>query len=814
MRQVSFYLIVVFLMSGLSTGEVNAFVTSTGELYGTVTDEDGNPLIGATVTIQGTLTGVLTDKNGYFFITDLDDGSITVKVSFIGYQTRIVDIEFSGSYELNMIMEYSYVSAGEVVVSATRAGARTPQTYSGIDNETIEKLHTGRDIPFLLGMMPSVVETSEAGNGIGYTNMRIRGTDANRINVTMDGIPLNDPESQQVFWVNLPDIASSVDNIQIQRGVGTSSNGSASFGATVSLDTKLPEMEPSVSIISSLGSFSTSKLTLAAGSGLIKEHFAMQVRVSGLTSDGYVYRTGSDHKAAMVTAIYRKNSSLLKANVIYGKEHTGIGWWGNPAEMVDIDPRYNPAGEYYDESGDRHFYDNESDNYEQTHFQLSWNLGINDNLSLSTAAFYTIGEGYYEEYKDDDELTDYGIPNQMIGTLVVDETDLIRQKWMSNDYVGLIYSMKYSEGVLDAAIGGTVNYFGGDHYGKIIWTEQPVLENNNDYQWYFNRGNKGEASFYGKGEIMLGDKLSVYGDLQYRYVTYEMIGDDDDHRELDQKHEYLFFNPKAGIYYSVGSLSDLYLSFSVGNREPTRSDYKEAADDEEAMPAPERLYDTEMGYSFRGKKVSTSINLYAMIYDDQLVPTGELSNTGYSIMTNVDDSYRLGAEVSLGLQPFEFFRWNIGTTLSSNKILNFKEYYSDYDTEDWSVSYKSKELGSVDIAYSPGVICTSDMNFIILPSLELHLVGKYVGKQYFDNTMNNDRSLSPYFVSNLGVGWNPSFKRTKNVTVQFVVNNLFNNSYISNGYGGNWYEDGTENTWAYYFPQAGINFMFRLGIEL
>ena len=366
---------------------------------------------------------------------------------------------------------------------------------------------------------------------------------------------------------------------------------------------------------------------------------------------------------------------------------------------------------------------------------------------------------------------------------------------------GTIYSLKYKEGIFEGVIGGTVNYFSGDHFGKIIWTESAVSEADN-YQWYFNTGDKGEVSIYGKGEIMVSEALSIYGDVQYRFASYSMRGPDDDFKLLDQDHSFNFFNPKAGIYYTINDNQDIYLSFSIGNREPTRSDYKEAAGDESALPKPERLYDTELGYALKAKKVSANINLYAMLYDDQLVPTGELSNTGYSIMTNVDKSYRLGVEFNTGIKPWEFFAWNLGATLSSNKILDFVEYYVDYNTSDWSESYLSKELGKVDIVYSPNIIGTSDINFSLSNPLELHFVSKFVGRQYFDNTMSGDRMLEPYFVNNFNIDWNPDVKFAKGFSLQLALNNIFNNKYISNAYGGNWYEDGVENTWAYYFPQA------------
>jgi iron complex outermembrane receptor protein len=701
--------------------------------------------------------------------------------------------------------------AGEVIVSAIRAGGKTPLAYSTIDAELIRQSNTSQDIPFLLNMTPSLVETSEAGNGIGYTSLRIRGTDASRINVTIDGIPLNDPESQQVFWVDLPDLASSVDNIQIQRGVGTSSNGAGAFGGTVSIQTKSPENEPFAQVSSSAGSFRTFKNTVAAGTGFLADRFALHLRLSQLKSDGYIKRTGSDHKSAYISGILVAGRSRLKANIILGEEHTGIGWWGVPKEILPTDRRYNPAGEYSDEYGMTYFYDNESDNYTQDHYQLIYSSKISDDINFSTALHYTKGKGYYEEFKADRELSDYlPVPHINIGDTVISSTDLITRKWMSNDFYGLVWSLKYNKNRVEASIGGGGNYYAGDHFGKIIWMKYSNLEK--DYQWYMNTGIKAETSIYAKATYDLNDALSAYGDLQYRYISYNMSGRDDDWKDLGQKHNFSFFNPKAGLFWKISEKQNGWLSFSVAGREPTRADFKEAAGDPDATPKQEKLYDTEAGYSLKTKNLSLYGNAYLMYYHDQLVPTGELSSTGYSIMTNVGNSHRLGIELTAGLRPAVFLDWDINLTLSRNKISGFIESYTDYDTVTWQGNYRSKSLGTVDIAYSPSITATSDINFKVLKNLGIHFISKYVGRQYFDNTMSHERMIDPYFVNNLRISYEPVIRRLKSVEFQVVINNIFNTEYESNAYGGNWYEAGIEKTWSYYFPQAGTNVIFRTGI--
>jgi iron complex outermembrane receptor protein len=796
----------------IATSYANAYQNQGSVIKGTVTDASGSALTGATVTIDNTHYGIHTKADGSYTFSGLKDGSYTLRFSFVGYETEVREVDLKGAMIINVALSAKPYVMEEVLVNATRAGEHSPLAYSAISKEALKEQNTGQDMPYLLSLTPSLVETSEAGNGVGYTNLRIRGTDANRINVTIDGIPLNDPESQQVFWVDLPDLASSVENIQVQRGAGTSSNGSGAFGATISIQTISPENEPFAEVSSSVGSFNTVKNMVAAGTGLLGGRFSLQMRLSDLKSDGYVERTGSNHRSAFLTGIYRTEKSRLKVNLILGKEHTGIGWWGVPKDSLATNRRYNPSGEYTDESGIIHYYDNESDNYIQNHVQLIYNLKINNSLSLNTAIHYTKGKGYYEEYAEDQLLADYGLSSFLMGDSVISSTDLIRQKWMSNDFYGFVYSIRYQKNRLEAIAGGGMNLYLGDHFGRIIWMRD-AGNSEKDHQWYFNKARKGEVSIYGKINYSLSDKINIFGDLQYRHVMYKMSGIDDDLTDLGQEHRFGFFNPKAGIFYSITPKQDAYLSFSVANREPTREDYKEATGDPEATPKPETLYDTEAGYKLRYGKNSFGINLYGMIYKDQLVPTGELSNVGYSIMTNVDKSYRLGIETSAAISISDHIIWNVNLTLSRNKIINFVEYYTDYNTIDWSSQYLSKSVGMVDIAYSPSVIMASDLAFNIHRGIDLHLISKYVGKQYFDNTMNPERTIDPYFVNNLRIDLSPRFRNIKGMEIQFLINNIFNTMYENNAYGGNWYEDGVEKTWSYFFPQAGTNFMCRLDVK-
>jgi len=781
-------------------------------LRGKVTDLNGNPLPGASVTVAGTYNGVQTGADGIYSFNALKPGNYTIRFSFIGYETLSKGLTIVNDTLLDVQLKPKAVITDDVIISATRAGNQAPLAYTNVAGDILEKRNSGQDLPYLLGLTPSFIETSEAGNGIGYTSLRIRGTDASRINVTIDGIPLNDPESQQVFWVDLPDLASSVDNIQVQRGVGTSSNGAGAFGASINIQTRGIENEPFAEINSSAGSFGTFKNNITAGTGMLKDRFAFQMRYSDLRSNGFIERTGSEHNSAFMSALYRTGKSLLKANIILGKEHTGIGWWGVPEEMLAINRRYNPAGEYTDENGVTQYYDNESDNYTQNHYQLIYSLKLPGNLSLHSALHYTMGKGYYEEYKEDDSFLDYGLPPVTIGGATFTETDLIRRKWMSNNFYGFVYSLNYRNERIEASVGGGMNLYSGDHFGRIIWMRYPGAVER-DHQWYFNNGDKREASTYGKMSWSVSQKLSVFGDLQYRYIKYSLEGSDDDLKNIGQIHRFSFFNPKAGLFLTIASNQEAYLSFSVANREPTRTDFKEASGDNKATPHSERLFDTELGYKLRFEKSSFALNMYGMIYKDQLVPTGELSNVGYPIMTNVEKSYRAGAEIIAGFIPADFIGWDFSLTLSRNKIIDFTEYYIDYNTSDWSSVYKSRRLGTVDIAYSPSVIASSDLSIKLIPAIRLHFISKYVGKQYFDNTMNSERMLDPYFFNNMMIDFEPETKHLKGASLQLLVNNILDTKYESNAYGGNWFEDGVEKSWSYYFPQAGINFILKLGLK-
>ncbi|MCU0458641.1 MAG: TonB-dependent receptor [Bacteroidales bacterium] len=782
-----------------------------GVVTGRVTDESGLPLAGASVVIKALGSGIATDNEGMYTLRGLHDGSLNIRISFTGYEPFDTVVVLSGTAVVDASLREALFAAGEVIVRGSRAGTRTPMAHNTIGSEELRERDMTRDMPYLLSLTPSVVETSDAGTGIGYTSLRIRGTDASRINITLDGIPLNDSESQQVFWVDLPDLASSTGSIQVQRGVGTSTNGAGAFGASVNISTMTPPAEAGASAEMSYGSFNTSRLNAKGWTGMLGDRFSMMVRASQIRSDGYIDHSKADIRSAMVSGIWSAPSDMIRFNVITGSQKTGISWWGVPAEILPENRRYNPAGEYIDNDGVTTYYDNETDVYTQNHYHLFHTHLFPGRVSLNTGLHLTTGLGYYEEQKSDRDPEEYGIAEFLHYVPAVTETDMVQRKWLDNLFYGAVWSLIKDGTSTEWTLGGAINRYDGDHYGTILWMEHPG-NITPGYEWYRNNGLKDEASIYGKVNSALTGSLNAFLDLQLRHIRYRFEGPDDDMKDLGGSHRFLFFNPKAGLFWNNGSGSEAFVSAAVAHREPTRADYKDAAGDPEATPGRERLTDFEGGYTFRDSRAALGINLYYMSYRDQLVPTGKISSTGYPIMTNVPVSFRTGIELTGSYRPSPVAALKLNLTLSRSRIRDFINFYFNYNTDDWSEEYLQNDLGTVDIAYSPRITGSAELEVNPLKNLRLNLTGKYVGMQYFDNTMSSDRTIDPYFVSNLSAAYEIRMKRAGELTLRFMVNNLFNAQYENNAYGGMWTEDGEEKTWAYFFPQAGIN--YTAGISL
>jgi len=805
-RKILSLIILILAAAGAVTGQ-----RFSGMITGRITDEAGAPMAGASVVIESLRAGVAADNDGRYALRGLRDGTYSLRISFTGYEPLDTVVDVRGITVADASLREGLFMAEEVIVRASRAGNRTPMAHSTVHASELRERDLTRDMPYLLSLTPSVVETSDAGNGIGYTSLRIRGTDASRINITIDGIPLNDAESQQVFWVDLPDLASSAGSIQVQRGVGTSTNGAGAFGASVNISSMTLPADPGAAAELSYGSFNTMRASARAWSGMVDDRFSMMVRASGISSDGFVDYSASNLKSAMVTGIWSGPADRIRFNMITGSETTGISWWGVPADVLPVNRRYNPAGEYVDAKGVIRYYEDETDVYTQNHYHLFHTHLFTGHVSLNTGLHLTAGRGYYEEQKSDINPFEYGISDMFPSDPIINELDIVQQKWLGNHFYGAVWSLIKQGNRSEWTFGGALNRYDGDHYGRIKWLEYPgnLVPG---HEWYRNNGLKDELNVYGKVNAGVSGSLNAFLDLQLRHISYRFEGPDDDIKDLTGSHRFTFFNPKAGLFWSNGSGSEAFVSAAVAHREPTRTDYKDAAGDAAATPGRERLTDFEGGYTFRNSRAALGVNLYYMWYNDQLVPTGKISNTGYPIMTNVPVSYRTGVELSGSYRPSPVAALRMNLTLSRSRIRDFMNYYFNYNTDDWSEEYLFSDLGTVDIAYSPRVTGSAELEINPVERFSVRLTGKYVGKQYFDNTMNPDRTIDAYFVSNMAAAYSIELKKAGELTFRFMINNLFNTMYENNAYGGMWTEDGTEKTWAYFFPQAGIN--YTAGIAL
>lgn len=807
MRRLLILFLMVVVPSAILSGQRTGAVIS-----GRITDQTGAPLPGASVVIDSLHRGVAADNDGKYMLRLQHDGTYHLRVSYVGYQAADTVVSVTGNTLLDLSLHESVYITSEVIVRASRAGVRTPMAHTTVRSEELKAMDMTRDIPFLLSLTPSVVETSESGIGTGNTTLRIRGTDASRINITLDGIPLNDAESQQVFWVNMPDLASSADGIQVQRGVGTSTNGSGAFGASVNISTKAAPVEAGATADFAYGSFNTSRVSASGWTGMLGERFNMIIRGSRISSDGYVEHSASDMNSVMISGAWSSPSDLLRFNVISGNQKTGISWVGVPAEMLDVNRRYNPAGEYIDKRGVTRYYENETDNYRQNHYQLFYTHRFSGRVSLNTGLHMTTGLGYYEEQKSGRKPEEYGIEDLLPAVPPVTSVDLVQRKWLDNIFYGMVWSLIKESEAAEWTLGGVINRYDGDHYGTLEWMEHPG-EIYPGYEWYRNSGIKDELSIYGKLNKRLSGSFNGFLDLQLRRIYYRFEGPESDLTAMTGTYPFLFFNPKAGLFWSNGSGSEAFVSVAVAHREPARANYKDAAGDPEATPQRERLTDFEAGYSFSTLHTAIGLNLFYMSYRDQLVPTGRVSNTGRPVMTNVPESFRAGAELSASWRPSSLMQMTINATLNRSRIKEFRNHFFNYNTEDWSEEYIWRDLGSVDIAYSPRLTGSAELEVNPLEQLSLFVTGKYVGRQYFDNTMSPDRAIDPYFVTSLSAAYGFNMKKAGRVMVRFMVNNLFNTLYENNAYGGMWTEDGTEKSWAYYFPQAGINYTAALSLS-
>ncbi len=775
------------------------------QVSGSIIDaETGEELIGANVILEGTGRGSTSDLQGGFHIRNVPSGTYQLKVSYVGYQTIRTEIEVPVE-DIEVQLAPSTLLTEEFIVSATRASETTPTTFQVITNEELDKNNLGQDLPILLKYTPSVVTHSDAGAGIGYTGLRIRGSDQTRINVTVNGIPLNDAESHGVFWVNMPDFASSVDNIQIQRGVGTSTNGAATFGASMNIQTDTKKEEAYAEVGNSFGSFNSWKHTVQAGTGLLNNRWTVDARLSKITSDGYVDRAFSDLKSYYLSGGYYGDDHVFKVNVFSGNEQTYQAWWGLPESKLENDRTYN----YYT-------YENETDNYQQDHYQFIYTGKFGQNWKANAALHYTYGRGYYEQFREDDDFASYGLEPVIIGGETIESTDIIRRRWLDNDFYGGVFSLNYvsDDGLWDLILGGGANRYDGDHYGEIIWARIAGDTDIRD-RYYDNNAIKDDRNIYLKATYEVRERLYLFGDLQFRQIDYTFEGINDDRRVLDGEESYDFFNPKFGLSYESGNGETWYASYAVANREPVRSDFTDNPINE--IPRPERLNNVEAGVRAQKGKYSYNANFYYMDYEDQLILTGQINDVGAYIRENVESSYRAGIELNgaVRLSPL----WTLGGNIafSRNKIDEFTEYVDDYAAEEFQ--QESFTYTDTDIAFSPSVVGSATIDFRPVDNLEISLLNKYVGDQYLDNTENENRKLDAYITNDLRFRYTIRPRFVKALEFNVKVNNLLDQEYEPNGYTFSYYVPGesegsrdliTEN---YYYPMAGINFMAGVNVK-
>lgn len=690
-------------------------------------------------------------------------------------------------------LEGTKVVLDEVLVQSIRITKDFPITFSDLDKVELAPRNLGQDIPILMNFMPAVVTTSDAGAGIGYTSMRVRGSDATRINVTINGIPYNDAESHGSFWVNMPDFASSTQSLQLQRGVGTSTNGSGAFGASLNVLTDAFSEEAYAKISSSVGSFSTLRSNVKFSTGLMNDHFEFSGRLSRVTSDGYVDRASSELDGYFLQGTYKDDNTLVKALLFGGHEITYQAWNGITADQLEDNRTYNSAGEYTDDNGNTQYYENEVDNYKQDHFQLHWYETWNSAWNTHLAFHYTRGRGFFEQYREEDDFATYGLEPFTVNGELVETTDLIRRRWLDNDFYGTVFSATYNSENLELIMGGGYNEYKGDHFGEIIWAEYARNSEIRD-RYYDDNSTKTDLNFYTKANYQLTDQWSLFGDVQYRGVGYQANGEDtglvDD--------TFNFFNPKAGVTFDLNRNNNFYFSYARANREPNRNDY------ENGSPKPEKLNDFELGWRYVSPSFQLNTNVYYMRYKDQLVLTGGLNDVGAPLRSNVGDSYRLGLEIDANVTLSNSFKWRPNIALSDNRNL---DYFFERDGE-------LQDLGNTNIAFSPKLIAGNIITYQPNSDFQVSVLSKFVGKQYMGNIDSEGSVLDSYTQTDFNIQYTINMNSfIKSIELSGLVNNIFDADIVSNGYFYTFDDDysnpGTITTieGAGYYPQAGINFL-------
>ncbi|APY09627.1 TonB-dependent receptor [Winogradskyella sp. J14-2] len=765
---------------------------------------DAEPLPGVSVYVQGTEKSVQTDLDGKYVLS-LPRGEYELVFGYMAPNPIQKAIILDRDLVLNVEINEQLGKLDEVLVKAVRVKERAPITHSNVTKEEIAKRNLGQDIPILLNFLPSVVTTTDAGAGVGYTGIRVRGVSPQSTNVTINGIPYNDAESLGTFWVNLGDIASSVESLQLQRGVGTSTNGSGAFGASINVLTDAVSKDAYGEISNSFGSFNTRKHTVKFSTGLMNDHFEIAGRLSNISSDGYIDRASADLKSYFLQGAYVDNNTLLKAIVFGGNEVTYQAWYGIDAQTLEEDRTFNFAGIYTDDDGNTRFYDNEVDNYSQDHYQLHWNQRYNNRWSTTLGLNYTYGRGYFEQFREDDDFSIYGFEELTVNGETVNTTDLIRRRWLDNDFYVINATANYKTSDIDVVFGGSFSHYDGDHFGEVIWAEFASQSEIRD-RYYEGNGKKNDFSTFAKANYRLSDKIQLYADVQVRNVNYETSGINSNLTLFNVDENYTFFNPKAGLTYKVDANNDLYFSYARANREPTRDEFENDSNIE-----PEQLNDFELGWRHKKGNFSFNANGFAMLYNQQLVLTGEINDVGAQLRRNSGESYRLGLELEAIIPIASKLTLQPNMTLSTNK------------NRETIVSLNGEliNLDKTDIAFSPEIVAANAIVFQPVKRLQISLLSKYVGEQFMGNTENPESKLDSFFVNDFNVTYKietDSF--FKSIVFTGLVNNIFNEKYVSNGYFGSFdFEDPNSPTgistgfFSGFYPQATTNFLVGMTLN-
>jgi len=777
---------------------------------------DKNPVENALVTIAK--QNGITNQSGVFEIELQDTGRQILQIFHLSMEKFQKEIDLkNGINDLGTIeIQYNSYTLDEMSVLSTRVTQEDPFSFNEISAETIKKQNLGQDLPYLLDQLPSVVVSSDAGNGIGYTGIRIRGTDPTRTNVTINGIPINDSESQGLWWVNMPDLASSTDNIQVQRGLGASTNGGSAFGASINLNTSKVKDKAELIFSNSYGSFNSRKHTLQFSTGLFQNHWFAEARLSHIQSDGFIDRASSSLQSYFVNAGYLSDKSMIQFTHFAGKEKTYQAWGAVPIQYIDSVPTFNP-----------YTYENETDNYTQSHYQLHWNQSWNEKIKSNLSLHYTKGFGYYEQYRNNELLADYLIQST---DSTVNSSDLIRQRWLDNDFYGFVYGLQYENKNLQIVWGGGWNRYKGAHFGKVIWARYAGNSEIN-HEYYRNDAEKWDGNTYLKLNYQLKNKWNFYADLQHRYINYQFLGYNNQLDQISQDAVYHFFNPKIGLSFFPTPQQKIYFSLAMGHREPNRDDF--TASSPESRPRPERLINLELGYRKQFKKASIECNYYLMYYQDQLVLTGKINDVGAFTRQNVPISYRTGIELQSQwyILPQLLLSGNIAYSI--NKITAFKEFIDNWaDGTQMEVEHKN-----TDISFSPNWVGSAQLQWDVFSfhsktsikqELQLAIISKYVGKQFIDNSSNDLRSLPGFWVNDFRLTYQLGTKLCKELRLNFILKNFTNTFYANNAWTYRFYSPGydprnddpysTADQGDYYqmiglFPQARINFMIGLDLK-